>query len=600
MWVVKWALFLLAFWLFSPLEAVMHPQRNALFPTKTEIQAITALQLYDSLKRGNLELNQYNENSHHHWLIYEIPAFDIQTTKILEIPDYQINYLKIFAFEKDSKKPHKILQFGDEMPIEQWTHRNRNCHTFFKFKAKTPYTFVVYYSRPGNRPQFLINLHDPAVYTEYWYTIEQKFGFIYGLILVYLILIVILTVYSRNRQYFFLGLWIFVYFSYFFMSSGHLKYYFSVDLEGVYSTIRVSLAFLGLYAMNAFSLLHYEQEKRLRYIKIFWDFWLVVMLFISCYNFITGQNIHEGFEKELILLVRILVLVLLIIQVYLPYQHYQKTAKVTYLTFVILFSGLNFFVYIYQTVVLEELDFNRYVFGTIWFLFFEILVIALGIAIYTVQEQKRRIYLNLTHAQLQKEARAIGFEVREKERQRIASELHDDILNRLSMSLSMFRDRVISSRDYSEILRRISEDIKHYALGIYPVWVDQVNIYELLNENIRPWALASGLDFSFDCEPKNQAYSTAVKLHVFRLLQEFVKNAITHGKASNVHVSIRQQNGTLQIDLRDDGIGYNVNDTFPGLGTQSAKNRVQILGGELKISSRLGSGVEWHIGLPQN
>jgi signal transduction histidine kinase len=352
--------------------------------------------------------------------------------------------------------------------------------------------------------------------------------------------------------------------------------------------------------MNAFSLLHYEQEKRLRYIKIFWDFWLVVMLFISCYNFITGQNIHEGFEKEFILLVRILVVVLLTIQIYLPYQHYQKTGKVTYLTFVILFSGLNFFVYIYQTVVLEELDFNRYVFGTIWFLFFEILVIALGIAIYTVQEQKRRIYLNLTHAQLQKEARGIGFEVREKERQRIASELHDDILNRLSMSLSMFRDRVISSRDYSDILRRISEDIKHYALGIYPVWVDQVNIYQLLNENIRPWALASGLDFTFDCESENQAYSTAVKLHVFRLLQEFVKNASTHGKASNVHVSIRQQNGTLQIDLRDDGIGYNVNDTIPGLGTQSAKNRVQILGGELKISSRLGSGVEWYIELPQN
>lgn len=598
--IVKCGLLYAVFCVFFSAEAATQPKRDALFPTRTEINAKRALYVYDSLKRGNLELDQYNENSHHHYLVYEIPAFKTKTTKIIEIPDYQINYLKFFVFEKDSLSPQKILQFGDEMPIEQWTHRNRNCHTAFKFKAHTPYTFVVYYSRPGNRPQFLINLHDPTIYTAYWYTIERKFGFIYGLIIVYLILIFVLTIYSRNRQYFFLGLWIFVYLVYFFISSGHFKYYFSVDLEGVYSTIRVSLAFLGLYAINAFSLLHYEQEKQLRYIKIFWDFWLVFMLLISGINFITGNNIHDGLEKEFILIMRILIVVLLSIQIYLPYQHYKKTAKITYLTFVILFSGVNFFVYIYQTVVLEEMDFNRYIFGTIWFLFFEILAIALGIGVYTVQEQKKRIKLNLTHAQLQKEARVIGFEVREKERQRIASELHDDILNRLSMSLSMFRDRVISSRAYSEILKRISDDIEHYALGIYPVWVDEVHLQALLNDNISPLAKSSGLDINFDCEPKKIELSTAVKLHVFRLLQEFIKNAATHGKASVIQVFIRAQNGILQIDLHDNGIGYNVNETIAGLGTQSAKNRVQILGGSLTISSTLGSGVKWNIGLPQD
>lgn len=55
-----------------------------------------------------------------------------------------------------------------------------------------------------------------------------------------------------------------------------------------------------------------------------------------------------------------------------------------------------------------------------------------------------------------------------------------------------------------------------------------------------------------------------------------------------------------QIDLHDNGIGYNVNETIAGLGTQSAKNRVQILGGSLTISSTLGSGVKWNIGLPQD
>ena len=89
-------------------------------------------------------------------------------------------------------------------------------------------------------------------------------------------------------------------------------------------------------------------------------------------------------------------------------------------------------------------------------------------------------------------------------------------------------------------------------------------------------------------------------MHIFRLIQEFVKNAISHGNASSVKIKLEHHKNALQLYLSDNGKGYNMESTLTGLGTESARNRVQILGGALKIYSELGKGVQWRLSLPQN
>lgn len=592
------AILYISFFFLGEAHAKQKLQRVGIFPMHTEVLPQNALAYFDSLTQKGTFRDSIQVSSHHHYLVYDLPQFSKRTQKIIEVPDFQINYLKIFAFKKNSKSPIPVLSFGDEMPISEWTHDNRTCNALFDFEPYTQYRFVVYYSRPGNRPQLQINMHEPDDYVKYWNSLELKFGFIYGLIFIYLILSTLLWTYSRDKHYFYLALWIFVYFSYNFITSGHFKYYFNINMNGQFSSVRVTFAFLGVYTMNAFSLIHYNRRKELWFISLFWNLFLLLAIVTNAYNYITGENIFLGVEQEFILMLRILVFVLIVIQIYLPYSHYIKYKGVTYLSYVWIFSGLNFFVYIYQTVFLEELDFNVYIFYSIWFLIFEILVIALGISVFSVREKKKRIEMVQKNALLQRDARVLQFEVQERERKRIASELHDDILNRLSVSLLLFRDKFVDVNAFKQTLLTIAEDITLYTQGIYPVLTETISIQSLIDQNIRPLAESKGLKLEFDDEKLIFEPSAFTQLHIFRLIQEFVKNAISHGNASSVKIKLEHHKNALQLYLSDNGKGYNMESTLPGLGTESARNRVQILGGALKIYSELGKGVQWSLSLP--
>jgi signal transduction histidine kinase len=67
-----------------------------------------------------------------------------------------------------------------------------------------------------------------------------------------------------------------------------------------------------------------------------------------------------------------------------------------------------------------------------------------------------------------------------------------------------------------------------------------------------------------------------------------------------VQIKLEHDENTLKLFLSDNGQGYDLENTLPGLGTESARNRVQILGGALQIFSESGKGVQWNLTLPQN
>ena len=592
-----WVIVLL-FFLMNPLIGKEKLHRLGIFPQKTELAAARALEIFDSLGLKEQFPNKIDETSPHHYLLFEVPFFEKAVSKILEVPDFQINYLKIYVVEGDSKLPRPILYYGDELPIKNWTHSNRTCHTLFEFKPQTSYRLLVYYSRPGNSPQIQINTHDPSDYVFYHNKLERKFGVIYGLIATYTILIGFLWLFSGDKRYYYLALWIFVYFVYYFITSGHFKFYFKVDLEGKFSTIRVTFAFFGIYAMNAFSIIHYNREKQLKFITWFWDAFLLLSIVLNVYNYWTGENVFVGIEKEFILMLRILVVILIIIQLYLPISHYRKYKKLTYLTYIWIFSGGSFVVYLYQTINLQELDFNEYIFFAVWFLIFEIIVIALGLSIYTLKQKQKRIEIDRKNSLLQQNARLIQFEVQEKERKQIASELHDNILNRLSMASSLFRDDFIDTEKFKTNLKSIANDIKAYSIGIYPNWTEKSTIQEYIEKQIHALSELNGFEYEFSSDLNNSEMDSTAQLHLFRLVQEFIKNAVTHGKATHIKVSIYENSDGIRVSLRDNGIGFDNKLILPGLGLESAKNRVQILGGTLLISSMPGNGVSWEFNLP--
>ena len=91
------------------------------------------------------------------------------------------------------------------------------------------------------------------------------------------------------------------------------------------------------------------------------------------------------------------------------------------------------------------------------------------------------------------------------------------------------------------------------------------------------------------------------EIHIFRMLQEMIHNALKHAHAKNLYIGISEENGNLQVMVKDDGKGFDVEKTkteSPGLGLKSLESRIEILNGHLSVESMPQKGTNYFFKAP--
>jgi len=205
------------------------------------------------------------------------------------------------------------------------------------------------------------------------------------------------------------------------------------------------------------------------------------------------------------------------------------------------------------------------------------------------QESLRRISGSLIDAQ-------------EQERYRIARELHDDLGQELAL-LHVKLDRLIqesdrslkpSLTDLSNQLSAISTTAREISHGLYPSQLEYIGLATAVKRLCDEMRQGKQLSIDLTMNDLPNELPPAVSLCVYRVAQETLHNIITHSQAKNVQVELKASNGRISLSIVDDGVGFDLNREVAGLGLASMRQRVQSLGGSIKISSfpKLGTRVE--------
>ena len=87
-----------------------------------------------------------------------------------------------------------------------------------------------------------------------------------------------------------------------------------------------------------------------------------------------------------------------------------------------------------------------------------------------------------------------------------------------------------------------------------------------------------------------------VEVAAYYVISELLTNAAKHARASVVHVAVEQVNGTLQLSIRDDGVGGA--DQCRGSGLIGVRDRVEAIGGKVAVESPVGAGTTVRVSLP--
>lgn len=213
-------------------------------------------------------------------------------------------------------------------------------------------------------------------------------------------------------------------------------------------------------------------------------------------------------------------------------------------------------------------------------------------------------------------------DVQEKERQRIARELHDStvqnlthLIHRIELS-SMFidQDTVRSKLELEsciKILKTSIEEIRETIFNLRPMSFDDLGFKQCIENLIANLKLnyrncdvelnIFDLD-QYDWKIKNKKSINLFLVTVYRIIQEAISNIIKHSEADKIILDIKCIDTNCVIYIKDNGKGFSVEDTLEQnekhFGLSDMQDRVNILNGSIDIISECGKGTELKIEIP--
>ena len=191
----------------------------------------------------------------------------------------------------------------------------------------------------------------------------------------------------------------------------------------------------------------------------------------------------------------------------------------------------------------------------------------------------------------------------EKERSRLASEIHDDFSQRLALialELENVEEAIGTSSEEAvqkvhDILNYASElgaDLHTLSHRLHSSTLERLGLVPGTTALCKEFAVQQGVEVDFLTDDVPHSVHPDVALCLFRIVQEGLRNMKKHSGATKAQVRLCKIGDKLHVSVSDDGIGFDLHDLGgkEGLGIRSMEERAYLLGGRFEIHSKSGKG----------
>lgn len=220
----------------------------------------------------------------------------------------------------------------------------------------------------------------------------------------------------------------------------------------------------------------------------------------------------------------------------------------------------------------------------------------------------------------------MSLEIQEKDRQRIARDLHDTSLQNLAHLIhhielsSMYIDKdpiqaKLELMSVNKSLKTIIEDIRNTIFDLRPMSFDDLGFADMLQDlfgkmqqryKIPVISRIDDIPMTADksVELKKYLEQQTLLISLYRVIRECCLNAMEHSECESLTVEIKNDkfNNMIQIEIRDDGIGFDVEEVLTTMqnhyGIKIMKERIELLGGNIDILSKKDIGTTVKIAVP--
>jgi len=196
------------------------------------------------------------------------------------------------------------------------------------------------------------------------------------------------------------------------------------------------------------------------------------------------------------------------------------------------------------------------------------------------------------HAQLLVQAHEAGVQ---DERHRLAGEIHDTlaqgltgIITQLSAASGSDWERRVSVA--ADLARANLAEARRSVHALRPPALDSAALPEALDEVASGWSAVYGVPASVTLTGAVRVMHPEVEVALLRMAQEALANVAKHASASRVGLTLSYMEDVVTLDVRDDGVGFDLKRPSSGFGLSAMRHRVHRLSGALFVESEPGGG----------
>jgi signal transduction histidine kinase len=203
----------------------------------------------------------------------------------------------------------------------------------------------------------------------------------------------------------------------------------------------------------------------------------------------------------------------------------------------------------------------------------------------------------------------------EEERQRISVDLHDGVAQWLAGASYRAQtvEALLSGNDSEEArsemvmmestIDKSLKELRRVLTGLRPPALDELGLNHALRQSLEELKV-EGINCRFSEVGTSYRLPSTVEIAVYRAVQEALTNIRKHADATKVNVRMQFQSDKFQVEVRDDGRGFDLSQTLEGavavghIGLLGMKQRADMLGGDVRIKTSEGSGTSITLSIP--
>lgn len=154
-------------------------------------------------------------------------------------------------------------------------------------------------------------------------------------------------------------------------------------------------------------------------------------------------------------------------------------------------------------------------------------------------------------------------------------------------------------REVREIVQSTLENVRSLSQSLHPVMLDEAGVESAMQWYLSTVERQNGIAIHYEKSGASQPIGNDAGIHIYRILQEALNNAVRHSKSTEVSVRLRFEPENLLLEIEDRGVGMQPNGSKRGIGLVAMRERAELLGGSIQWLPATNGGTIVRLEIPQ-